>query len=166
MLYFYKYSGCLFFTARIIAIATNFRYTQLCCWVTPYILYTVSGVTSVYFIKCIASRIASAGRYRCGRLAFIVRHCKPCLPQGPCRCSGINPFASASAQHVLATTKLYAAAKWLALAVPVPFATKRMPLWSACPQCPRRVGTGGAGKLLPWRSSGSQLMPGTARASS
>ena len=21
------------------------RYTQLCCWVTPYILYTVSGVT-------------------------------------------------------------------------------------------------------------------------
>ena len=47
------------------------RYTQLCCWVTPYILYTVSGVTSVYFIKCIASRIASAGRYRCGRLARI-----------------------------------------------------------------------------------------------
>ena len=23
------------------------RYTQLCCWVTPYILYTVSGVTYV-----------------------------------------------------------------------------------------------------------------------
>ena len=89
----------------------SIRYTQLCCWVTPYILYTVSGVTSVYFIKCIASRIASAGRYRCGRLAFIVRHCKPCLPQGPCRCSGINPFASASAQHVLATTKLYAAGR-------------------------------------------------------
>ena len=32
---------------------------------------------------------------------------------------------------------LYAAAKWLALAVPVPFATKRMPLLSAAVACPR-----------------------------
>ena len=37
--------------------------------------------------------------------------------------------------HSLGT--VYAAAKWLALAVPVPFATKRVPLLSAAVACPR-----------------------------
>ena len=33
------------------------RYTQLCCWVTPYILYTVSGVTKVSAVaSCCSSR--------------------------------------------------------------------------------------------------------------
>ena len=30
------------------------RYTQLCCWVTPYILYTVSGVTYVSIAAAMA----------------------------------------------------------------------------------------------------------------
>ena len=47
------------------------RYTQLCCWVTPYILYTVSGVTKVSAVAscCMLGAMpptAAADRYRLG----------------------------------------------------------------------------------------------------
>ena len=45
--------------------------TQLCCWVTPYILYTVSGVTKVSAVAscCMLGAMpptAAADRYRLG----------------------------------------------------------------------------------------------------